>query len=66
VLGCGVGIREGNSQTEILHLIRGKNIFEVMSHGGFSGFIDLGLQLDSVSKVAYEQLPVDSPLRQAS
>ena len=67
LLGCAVGIREGNQQTELLHLIRGKQIFEVMSHGGFSGFMDLGLQIQGVRKYVNEASVQKEPaLRLAS
>ena len=50
LLGCGVGIRSGNEQTSLLHILRGRHFFEVTRPGNFSGFIDLGFQIQSVAK----------------
>jgi hypothetical protein len=67
LFGCGVGIRQGNEQTELLHLLRGRHFFEVIAQSGFSGFIDLGLQFRSITKQAGETaMQGDAPMRVAS
>ncbi len=47
LLGGGIGIRDGDRQTELLDVLRGKNYFEVTSANTFSGLIDLGLSIQS-------------------
>lgn len=42
VLGCGVGIREGSLQSELLHFLVDYKIVNVCGEGRFSGLVDLG------------------------
>lgn len=51
-LGSGVGIREGDTQTEVLHVLVEGTEFTVLSGDGrFSGLVDLGARLRSVNRV---------------
>ena len=50
-LGSGVGIRDGDAQTELLHLLVEGTEFTVLSGEPFSGVVDLGCRLRDVTRV---------------
>ena len=68
LLGGGVGLRQGDRQTELLDLVRGKHFFEVGISNRFSGFIDLGLTIQGVTTIEADcdQEPEVFPLSKAS
>jgi ABC-type polysaccharide/polyol phosphate transport system ATPase subunit len=49
-LGSGVGVRDGDTQTELLHLLVEGFEFTVAAGGQFSGVIDLGCRLRDVTQ----------------
>ncbi len=58
LLGCGVGIRNDNVQTEILHILVEAYQFNVLGTGPFSGMVDLGLHGTTVRKISGNDHPL--------
>ncbi|MCW0192043.1 MAG: ABC transporter ATP-binding protein [Rhodococcus sp.] len=42
VLGCGVGLRDGTIQTQLLHFVVDHKVINIVGEGRFSGLADLG------------------------
>ena len=59
VLGCGVGVREGTTQSQLLHFLVDHKVINIVGEGKFSGLVDLGAVYQSCTTVpAADHVPL--------